>query len=61
MITHETRLSICYIIVHNNYAYNDPSLLNNNDYKKIMEFYKYKSSRDIVSQLMITINTKSDT
>ena len=58
MITNETRLSICYIVVQNNYAYNDPSLLNNNDYKKIMEFYKYKSSRDIVAQLMITINTK---
>jgi len=58
MFTNETRLSICYIIVNNNYAYNDPSLLNNNDYKKIMEFYKYKSSRDIVAQLMITINTK---
>jgi exoribonuclease R len=58
MITNETTLSICYIIVSNNYSYNDDSLLSNKDYLQITTFFKYKHSTEIISQLMVMINTK---
>ena len=58
MITNETRLSVCYIIINNNYSYNNDSLLYNEDYIIITKYFKYKSSSDIISQLMIKINTK---
>ena len=60
MDTNEYCLSVCYAIIKNNYSYNDEHLNSNTDYVKITEYYnfKYKSSTDIISQLMIAINTK---
>ena len=58
MITNETHLSVCYTIIQNNYYYNDPELLVNPDYIKLTEYYTYKNSKEIVTILMIKMNTE---
>ena len=57
-ITNKTHLSVCYIIVSNNYSYTDEGLILNKDYIKLTKYYTYKNSMEIVAALMIKMNTE---
>jgi exoribonuclease R len=57
VVTEETHISIGYVKIKHNYFYNDETIENNEDYKKIKELYPYKNSSQIISSLMIKCNT----